>query len=69
MFDILIIMNFHVIVNWQLSEKASAEQCHMTVSWAQVYHLLRWRVFKVIRLLVIGLNWSRAQVDDNMAIK
>ena len=67
MLDIL--MNFHVMVNWQLSQRVSADQCHMTVSWAQVYNLLRWRVFKVIRLLVIGLNWSQAQVHDNKAIK
>ena len=50
MLDILI--NFHVMVNWQLSERVSAEQCHMTVSGAQVYKL-RWRVFKVSAYLLL----------------
>ena len=38
-------MDIHIMVNWQLSKRASAVQCHMTVSWAQVYNSLRWRVF------------------------
>ena len=35
----------HVMVNWQLSKKVSADQCHMTASWAQVYNSLRWHKF------------------------
>ena len=39
-----LIVNIHVMVNWQLSnaKRVSADQCHMTVSRAQVYNSLRW---------------------------
>ena len=39
-----LIVNIHVMVNWQLSnvKRVSADQCHMTVSGAQVYNSLRW---------------------------
>ena len=40
-----ILMDTHVVVNWQLSKRVSIDQCHLTVSRAQVYNLLRWRVF------------------------
>ena len=38
-------MDIHVMVNWQLSKRLSTDQCHPTVSRAQVYKSLRWRVF------------------------
>ena len=55
------IMDIHATISSQLSKKVSANQCHMTVSRAQVYNSLRWRVFKVIRGPIISLNWSQGQ--------
>ena len=49
-------------------KKASANQCHVTVSRAQVYNSLRWPVFKVIRWPVVGFTWSQAQVHNEKAI-
>ena len=49
-------------------KKASADQCHVTVSRAQVYKSLRWPVFKVIRWPVVGFTWSQAQVHTEKAI-
>ena len=49
-------------------KKASADQCHVTVSRAQVYKSLRWPVFKVIRWPVVGFTWSQAQVHNEKAI-
>ena len=40
-----LIVDIHVMVNWQLSKKVFADQNHMTVSRAQVYNPLKWRVF------------------------
>ena len=40
-----LIAKIHVMVNWQLSKRVSANQCHMTVSQAQVHNLVRWCVF------------------------
>ena len=40
-----ILMDIHVMVNWQLSTRVSADPCHMTVSQAQVYNSFRWHVF------------------------
>ena len=40
-----ILMDIHVMVNWQLSKRVSADPCHMTVSQAQVYNSFRWHVF------------------------
>ena len=49
-----ILMDIHVIVNWQLSNRVSTDQCHMTVLPGQVYNSLQWRVFfKVIQLLAL----------------
>ena len=39
-----IFMDIHVMVNWQLSKRPSTDQCHLTVSRAQVHKSLRWRV-------------------------
>ena len=40
-----ILMDIHVMVNWQLSTRVSADPCHMTISQAQVYNSFRWHVF------------------------
>ena len=40
-----LIVDIHVMVNWQLSKRVSIDQCHMTVSQGQVYNSLRWPVF------------------------
>ena len=49
-----ILMDIHVIVNWQLSNRVSTDQCHMTVLLGQVYNSLQWHVFfQVIQLLVL----------------
>ena len=32
-----ILMDIHVMVNWQLSKRVSTDQCHLTVSQVQVY--------------------------------
>ena len=39
MLDILI--DVHVMFNWQLSKRLSTDQCHLTVSQNQVYNSLR----------------------------
>ena len=39
------LIDIHVVISWQLSKRVSADQPHLTVSWAQVYNSLRWRVF------------------------
>ena len=38
-----ILRNILVMVNWQLSERVSVDQCHLTLSPALVYNSLRWR--------------------------
>ena len=45
---VVIFMDIHVTVNWQLSKMVSADhdQCQLTVSWVQVYNSLSWHVFK-----------------------
>ena len=40
-----ILMDIHVMVNWQLSKRVSADQYHLAVLQAQVYYSLRWCVF------------------------
>ena len=40
-----ILMNIHVMANWQLSQRVSADQCHMTLPYAQVYNSVQWCVF------------------------
>ena len=49
-------LDLYVMVIWHLSKKVSAEQSHMTVSRAQVYNSLRWRIFKVICRPVIDFQ-------------
>ena len=67
MVDILI--DIHVMVNWQLSKRVSADQCYLIVSQAKVYNSLRWSVFfKVIRWPVVAFNWSQAQDHNEKAI-
>ena len=34
-----ILQGIHVIVNWQLSNRVSTDQCHMAVLWGQVLQL------------------------------
>ena len=36
-----LIVDIHVMVNWQLSKRVSADQCHLTVSQAQLFSSLR----------------------------
>ena len=38
-------MGFAISLANSVLNLLSADQCHMTVSWAQVYNSLRWRVF------------------------
>ena len=53
----IFVLDIHVMVNWHLSKKVSADQCYMTVSWAQVYNSSRWRNFlKLSRWPVIGFH-------------
>ena len=40
-----ILMDIHVMVNWQLSKRVCTDQCHLTVPRDQVYNSSRWRVF------------------------
>ena len=49
-----ILMDIHVIVNWQLSNRVSTDQCHMTVLPGQVYNSLQWRVFFIQLLALIA---------------
>ena len=64
-----LIVNILVMVNWQLSKRVSADQCHMTVPQAQVYNSFRWCVFLELstnKLLVLIVNWSQAQVHNEI---
>ena len=45
-----LVIDVHVMVNWRLSKKVSADKCHMTVSRAQVYNSSRWRYWFSIDL-------------------
>ena len=36
-----LIVDIHVMVNWQLSKRVSADQCHLIVSQAQLFSSLR----------------------------
>ena len=63
-----ILMDIHVMVNWQLLKRVSADQCHLIVSRAKVYNSLRWSFLKVFRWLVVGFNWSQAQEHNENAI-
>ena len=55
-----ILMDIHVLVNWQLSKMASIDQCH------RLYHVLKCTTHwgdvepKIIRWPVIGFDWSQA---------
>ena len=40
-----ILMDIHVMVNWQLSKRVSADQCNLTVSLAHVYKLIELTCF------------------------
>ena len=40
-----LIVDIHVMVNWQRWKRVSADQCHMFVSRAQVYNSLKWLFF------------------------
>ena len=43
-------MDIHIMVTWQLSKRVSADQCHMTVSWASSVQVIKVTYFfKVIR--------------------
>ena len=61
-----ILMAIHVMVNWQLSKRVSADLCLMTVLQAQVYNSLRWHVFLklspnqlwVLKLCKIPILWE-----------
>ena len=65
-----LIVDIHVMVNWQLWKRVSADQCHMSVSRAQVYYALRsLAFFKVMYRPVIGFNWSQAQLLAVLYIK
>ena len=35
----IIVMTSNIHVNWRLSKQKPADQCHMTISWAQMYSL------------------------------
>ena len=66
-----LIVDILVMVNWQLSRRVSADQCHMTVSQAQVYNSFGWRVFLELstnKLPVLIFNWSQAQVHNEKAV-
>ena len=41
-----ILINIHVMVDWQQLKRVFVDQCQMTVSWDQVLRTLRWRVFQ-----------------------
>jgi len=40
-----LILDIHVMINWHLSNKVSADQYHVTISWAQFYSSSRSHVF------------------------
>ena len=45
------LMDIHVMVNWQLSQRVSADTCHLTVSQAQAYKLIEVTCFfKIIKI-------------------
>ena len=52
-----------LMVNWQLSKRISADQCHLTALRAKAYDLLGWRVFLKLSadqsLVLIGC-WLRS---------
>ena len=59
------------MVNWQLSKRVSTDQCHMTVSEAQVYNSFRLCVLLELstnKLPVLIFNWSQAQVHNEKAV-
>ena len=64
-----ILMDIHVMVNWQLSKRVSADQCHLTVSWAQKQLIELMCFLKVICWPVVGFNWLQAQVHNRKAAK
>ena len=41
-----ILIDIHVMVDWQLPKRLFADQCHMTVSRDQVLSSLRWCIFQ-----------------------
>ena len=55
-FDIL--MDIHVMINWQLSKRVSADRFNLTVSLTQVFNAWVDVLFKVIRWPVVGFYWS-----------
>ena len=65
-----ILMNIHVMLNWQLSKKASADQCHLAVLRAQfIVQLIEVTCFfQVICWPVVGFNWLQAQVHNEKVI-
>ena len=61
-----ILMDIHVIVNWQLSNRVSTDQCHMTVLQGQVYNSLQWRAFFL--QLSSCWFWLQAQVHNEKVL-
>ena len=62
----LILDMIHVMINWHLSKQASADQYHMTISWAQVYSSSRSRVFlKLTADQVLVFYWIAGSCQVN----
>ena len=71
-----ILMDIHVMVNWQLSKRVSADQCQKAVLRDQVHNSLRWSVVVVVfflsaeQLLVLAYrklrSIMRGQIINNL---
>ena len=57
-FNSVVTVDTHIMVNWQQSKQLPADQCHMTVSRAQVYNI------KLSADQLMVFTCSRAQVQN-----
>ena len=58
-----LIVDIHVMVAWQMSKRASADQCHLTVTRAQVHNSSRLCHFLKLsadqkEMYFSSLNWN-----------
>ena len=56
------LMDIHVMVNWQLSQRVSADTCHLTVSQAHASVQTHWGAFFKKNLLKASVWFSKGKL-------